>query len=76
MNQIFISLFTSRTKSEREFFSLSLLELSISTLAGHWLVTFDLYTVAFVTSASALFPVLFQDVRKNILVRKSKVSAG
>ena len=35
VNQIFSSLFTSRKKWKRFFFSLSLLELSIPTLAGH-----------------------------------------
>ena len=36
VNQIFISLFTSRKEWNRFSFHFSLLELSISTLAGHW----------------------------------------
>ena len=36
LNQIFISLFTSQKKWIRFSFHFSLLELSISTLTGHW----------------------------------------
>ena len=40
VNQIFISLFTSRKEWNRFSFHFSLLELSISTLAGHWYMDF------------------------------------
>ena len=43
VNKIFISLFTSRKKCERESFSLLLLKLSIFTLAGHWMDVVWLY---------------------------------
>ena len=43
VNQIFISLFISQKKCEREIFSLLLLKLLIFTLAGHWMDVVWLY---------------------------------